>query len=136
MDERTGTADRPRPRSRAKRMPVVAGAEKPAEARGADQRRALFGVAPVAHGDQVGRVPVGEQEGQGQQDHEERGGAYAEDRPVEGHPVVGLDLADRPQRGEGREGHGDGGGEEGPEQHRPTQTDHAVEDGVGGIGAQ
>ena len=117
-------------------MPAVAGAEKPAEA------AALTNAEPCCRSrrrrtaTRWGHVPEREEEGQGEQDHEERGRAHTEDRPVEGHSVVGLDLADRAQRGDGGEGHRDDGGEQRPEQDRPTQTDHAVEDRVGRIGAQ
>ena len=118
--ERTGTAERPCPRSREKRSPATAGAASPARAATfttLEPRSYRF--APLAPAPPSGSA-VREHNRQNAQADDEEGEAGPEHRPVKGDPWGRVHLGHRPERCQGGEPHGDGKGHE-PAEHDARQ---------------
>ncbi len=129
MAERTGTALRPAPGSRANRIPLTAGSGIPAEAA---YPAMTEGCAPdgwLARTVTVRGEPAGHEQGRGAEHHHEHQDPESEHRPVRGHPGCGVDRVNRTQgeeQGES-EGHAEGqhrrNDQRSDDSHQPVHDD-------------
>ena len=96
MTERTGTAPRPRPLSRAKRSPAIPDTGNPLAMANLTMPEASW--RPPAGADPVRRLPVADDHRPSTDTEDEHEEAETEDGPVEVEARRGIDGAHRPER--------------------------------------
>ena len=128
MADRTGTALRPTPGSRAKRTPLTADSGIPEEAAYPAMAERWASGSSTRQAASAGGQAVGHEQGGADQDDHQREDTESEHRPVQGHAGRGIDAMDGAEGEERGESHGHAERQHRSDGHRSHHSHESVPD--------